>query len=136
MAAEYCTVDDIIAVYRALTADEEARADTLIPIASSMLRMEAKKVGKDLDAMIAADEDVGEVAKMVIISAIARILGKSDTQGAMSQMSESALGYTVSGTFVNPGEDLYFLNNELKRLGLKRQRWGVIDLYGLESTNP
>jgi len=136
MAAEYCTVDDIIAVYRALTADEEARADTLIPIASSMLRMEAKKVGKDLDAMIAADEDVGEVAKMVTISAITRVLGKSDTQGAMSQMSESALGYTVSGTFVNPGEDLYFLNNELKRLGLKRQRWGVIDLYGLESTNP
>jgi len=46
----------------------------------------------------------------------------------MSQFSESALGYTVSGTFLSPGGGLFIKKSELARLGLRRQKIGVIDL--------
>lgn len=48
----------------------------------------------------------------------------------MSQYSESALGYTVSGTFLVPGGGLFVKKSELERLGLRRQRIGVIELHG------
>ena len=48
----------------------------------------------------------------------------------MIQSSESALGYSVSGTFLNPGGGLFIKKSELSRLGLKRQKIGVIELYG------
>ena len=49
----------------------------------------------------------------------------------MTQFSESALGYSVSGSFLVPGGGLFIKDNELTRLGLKRQRFGVIDFYGI-----
>ena len=48
----------------------------------------------------------------------------------MEQMSQSALGYSVSGTFLVPGGGLFIKKSELARLGLRRQRIGVIDIYG------
>lgn len=47
----------------------------------------------------------------------------------MSQMSESALGYSVSGTFLNPGGGLFIKDSELAALGLRRQKIGVISLW-------
>ncbi|MBT0881660.1 phage Gp19/Gp15/Gp42 family protein, partial [Campylobacter sp. 2018MI27] len=46
-----------------------------------------------------------------------------------TQMTESALGYSYSGSFLVPGGGLFIKDTELKRLGLKRQRYGVIDPY-------
>ncbi|MGV7835606.1 Gp19/Gp15/Gp42 family protein, partial [Mycobacterium kansasii] len=43
---------------------------------------------------------------------------------------ESALGYSVSGSYLVPGGGLFIKNSELSRLGLKKQRFGVIDFYG------
>jgi hypothetical protein len=48
----------------------------------------------------------------------------------MAQMSQSALGYSVSGTYLVPGGGLFIKKSELARLGLKRQKTGVIDLWG------
>jgi len=50
----------------------------------------------------------------------------------LSQFSQSALGYTVSGTYLTPGGGIFIKNSELQRLGLKRQRYGVIDFYETE----
>jgi hypothetical protein len=48
----------------------------------------------------------------------------------MSQVSQSALGYSVSGTFLNPQGGMFFYDNELKRIGLtKRQKLGRIEFY-------
>jgi len=44
-------------------------------------------------------------------------------------MSQSALGYSVSGTFLVPGGGLFIKRSELARLGLLRQRVEVIELY-------
>ena len=47
-------------------------------------------------------------------------------------MSQSALGYSVSGTYAVPGGGIgnAIMDRDLKRLGLKRPRIGAIELYG------
>lgn len=124
------TIEDVMA-FTTLTEEEIVKAEALLPIISARLRYEAKKVGKNLDEMIANDLDLEIVAKSVISGIVERTLKllKSDSP-VFSQYSESALGYSYSGTIPNPGESLYIKKNELKALGLKRQRFGVIDFYG------
>lgn len=124
------TIQDVM-VYITLTEEEIVKAEALLDIVSARLRYEARKVGKDLDEMIANNPDVEIVAKSVVAGIVERTLKlqKSDSP-IFSQYSESALGYSYSGTIPNPGESLYIKKNELKALGLKRQRYGVIDFYG------
>lgn len=129
-ASDFATVQDIMNLWRALTAAEQTRATSLIPVICSSLRTEAKKVGKDLDAMIAADEDLAAVAKSVVVDVVARTLMTSTDQEPMTQYSESALGYSVSGSFLVPGGGLFIKKSELARLGLRRQRIGVMEIYG------
>ena len=128
--ADFATVQDVTDLWRALTAAEQTRATELIPVICSSLRTEAKKVGKDLDAMVAADEDLAQVAKSVTVDVVARTLMTSTNQEPMSQFSESALGYVASGTFLVPGGGMFIKKSELARLGLRRQRIGVMEIYG------
>lgn len=125
----FATLSDISTLFRPLTADEQERATSLLPIVSDSLRVEAKKVGKDLDEMLANDDPLKSVAKSVVVDVVARTLMTSTNQEPMSQYSESALGYSVSGTFLVPGGGLFIKKSELARLGLKRQRIGVLELY-------
>ena len=126
---EYATIDDVIKLWRSMTPEEIERAKQLIPIICASLRQEAKKVHKDLDAMIAADEDLALVATSVTVDVVARTLLTSTEDEPMTQTTQSALGYSVSGTFLVPGGGLFIKKSELSRLGLRRQRIGVIDLY-------
>ena len=128
----YATIDDAIALWRPMTPDEIERATALLPVISDSLRYEAKKVGKDLDAMIEKDAELASVAKSVTADVVARTLNTSTTAEPMSQMSQSALGYSVSGTYLVPGGGLFIKKSELARLGLRRQRFGVIDLWKSE----
>lgn len=127
---EYATINDIITLKRPLTADETTRASALIPIVCDSLRFEAEKVGKDLDALVTADTNLASVAKSVTVDVVMRELMTSTTQEPMTQMSESALGYSVSGTYLSPGGGLFIKKSELSRLGLKMQHYGVINFYG------
>lgn len=129
---EYATLDDITALWRPMTPEETKRAEALLPIVSASLRAEAKKVGKDLSKMIQDDEsqDLLQVAKSVTVDVIARTLMTSTDQEPMTQTSESALGYSFSGTYLVPGGGLFIKKSELARLGLRRQRYGVMDVYG------
>lgn len=54
----------------------------------------------------------------------------STDQEPMIQSAESALGYSFSGTYLVPGGGLFIKKDELKRLGLRTQKYGVIDFYG------
>ena len=127
--ADYATIDDITKLWRKMTPEEIERAESLIPVICASLRSEAKKVGRDLDAMIAEDPDLALVAKSVTVDVVARTLLTSTNDEPMTQTSESALGYSLSGTYLVPGGGLFIKRSELARLGLKRQRYGVIDLY-------
>lgn len=128
----YATIDDIETLWRSMSAEEEERAEALIPIVSSSLRVAAKKVGKNLDQLVAADEDLAEVAKSVTVDVVARTLMTSTKQEPMTQYAEAAGGYSVSGSFLVPGGGLFIKNSELARLGLRRQRYGVLDFYGTD----
>lgn len=126
----FATTDDLELYWRPLDVDEEERAEALLEAVSHVLRVEAKKVGKDLDSMISDDESYRFVVKTVTIDIVARTLMTSTNQEPMTQYAESALGYSVSGSFLVPGGGLFIKDSELKRLGLKKQRFGVIDFYG------
>ena len=126
---DYATVNDIITLKRPLTADETTRATSLIPIVCDSLRFEAEKVGVDLDTAVMADSNLASVAKSVTVDVVMRELNTSTSSEPMSQMSESALGYSVSGTYLVAGGGLFIKKSELARLGLKIQRYGVIDFY-------
>lgn len=128
----YATTDDMTTLWRAMTPEETARANSLIPVVCASLRTEAKKVGKDLDALVAESIDLAEVAKSVTVDIVARTLMTATDQEPMTQMSESAGGYSTSGTFLVPGGGLFIKKSELDRLGLRRQRYGGIELYGTD----
>lgn len=127
--ADIVTVNDIITLFRPLTADEQKKAEALIPVVCDSLRQEAKMVGKDIDKMLANGELLENVFKSVVVDVVARTLMTSTNSEPMTQASQSALGYTVSGTFLVPGGGLFIKKSELARLGLKRQRYGVIEFY-------
>ena len=128
---DYATVADVSTLWRELTTAETERTAELLPLISDALRYEAEKVGKDLDAMIENDPTLASVAKLVTIDIVQRILRQSTNGEAMTQESQSALGYTWSGTYAIPGGGIAsaIMKNDLKRLGLKKQRYGVIDFY-------
>ena len=129
--ADYATISDVIALYRPLEPDEVPRAEELLPVISARLRQYAWNVSRDLDKMIAADESgmLAIVARSVTVDVLARTLQTPTTGVPMTQMSESALGYTVSGTYSNPGGGIFIKNAELKALGLLRQRYGMVDHF-------
>lgn len=125
----FATTEDLISLFRDLQPDELKKAQALLPVVSDSLRFEAKKVGKNLDDL-KKDEVFKNVLKSVTVDIVARTLMTSTNSEPMIQSSESALGYSVSGTFLNPGGGLFIKKSELSRLGLRRQRVGVIELYG------
>ena len=126
----FATVEDIELLWRELNSDEAQKAENLLPVVSDSLRYEAQKIGKNLDDMLEEDEILKNVAKSVTVDVVARALMTSTNSEPMEQMSQSALGYSVSGTFLVPGGGLFIKKSELARLGLRRQKCGVVNLYG------
>nr|DAP24897.1 MAG TPA: hypothetical protein [Caudoviricetes sp.] len=128
----FATVEDLETLWRSLKFDERKRAEALLTIVSDSLREEAKKVSKDLDKMVAKSPSYSSVVKSVTVDVVARTLMTSTDQEPMTQFAESALGYSVSGSYLVPGGGLFIKDSELKRLGLKKQRFGVMDIYGAD----
>ena len=128
----FATLADVQALTgKVYTANEEARIETILPLISDALRMEAQKVGKDLDAMVAEDAAYASVAKLVTVDIVVRVLRQSQDGEPMTQESQGALGYTWSGTYAIPGGGIAaaIMRNDLKRLGLRRQQIGTVELW-------
>lgn len=125
----FASVDDVINLWRKLTQDEIKRADALLPVISDSLREEAKKIGKDLDQMKSESATFESVLKSVTVDVLARTLLTSTDKEPMIQESQSALGYSYSGTYLIPGGGLFIKKTELSRLGLRKQKYGGIELY-------
>lgn len=133
MADNLASVNDVNTIWKHLSSVEQEQVEALLPVVSDSLRQEAKRVGKDLDEMIAKGEILPNVVKSVVVDIISRYLDQlsSDNASTLSQESQSALGYSWSGTYVNTGGGMSILKKDLKRLGLTRQRFGMVDLYGI-----
>lgn len=131
MEYSFVTLDDVIKLWRPMTPEEKKRAENLLPVVYNVLSYEAEKAGKDL-VRLASQGNYREVLKSVMVDIVARAIMTSTDQEPMTQMSESAGGYSVSGTFLVPGGGLFIKRSELARLGLRRQRYGGLDIYGLD----
>ena len=130
MVVVYATVADVVALGRTLTTDEQEKASQFIEIASAKLRITANKYGKDIDTMIAENGDYAYAVKEVVVKSVLRALDSSaDNTPAATQASQAAMGYSVSMTYLNAGQSLYFLKNELKELGIIRQKFGAMEVY-------
>ncbi len=137
-AAVYATVADIRAVGYPLSEAQETAASTMIEQASARLRLTAKRVGKDIDAMIAdpaSGEDYALAVKSVVVQSVCRGLDAAQGTGqAITQGSQTIGAYSVQQTYFNPGQSLYFVRNELKDLGLYRpQRFGSLELWASDA---
>ena len=125
----FATISDLQNLWRPITSDEMDRALELLEVVSDSLRIEAAKVGKNLDEMIADKPALATVAKSVTVDIVARTLMTSTDQEPMTQMTQSALGYSFQGSFLVPGGGLFIKKSELARLGLRKQKMGVIEPY-------
>lgn len=127
-SSAYATVTDISTLWRPLTADETTRAEALLPLVSDEMRVIACGVGKDLDQMVADSAAYASVVKVVTVDVVSRILRQSTEGDAMTQESQSALGYSWSGTYAVPGGGIAnaIMKNDLRKLGLLNQQIGVM----------
>ena len=131
MNTPFATVNDIETLWRSLSSSEQSRADALLPLVSDELRVLARDVNVDLDLRAAADEAYASVLKIVTVDVTVRVLRQSTEGDAMTQESQSALGYSWSGTYAVAGGGIAnaILNNDLKKLGLRSQQIGVINTW-------
>lgn len=70
----FATVDELQELWRPLKLDEQKRAEALLKVVSASLRVEAEKVGKDLDKLFVANESYAYVVKSVVVDVVARTL--------------------------------------------------------------
>lgn len=120
------TVEQIEALWRPMTEEEKPRAQKLIEVVNAIIDDEAERLGRNPDNL-----GIRYHARLsVVTDIIARTLMTSTNQEPMTQITQSAGGYSTSGTYLVPGGGLYIKKSEWARLGLRRQRIGVIDFYG------
>lgn len=133
----FATVEEVIAISGvAYTEDQQTRIGTLLPLVSDLIRNEGQKCGKDIDALVEADQAYASVVKLVTCDVVARVMRQSTTGDPLSQESQSGLGYSWSGTYAIPGGGvaMSLMNNEKKMLGLRQQMYGVIELWEADCT--
>lgn len=133
----FATVTDITTLWRPLTATETTRAEALLPLVSDEIRVIAKSVGKDVDLMIQESEPYASVVKVVTVDVVSRILRQSTEGDAMTQESQSALGYSWSGTYAVPGGGIAnaIMKNDLRKLGLLQQQMDSVFLWEAQKGN-
>lgn len=137
-ARAYATLSDVIVLSgQKYTAEEQDRIAALLPLISDALRTEAVKVDRDLDEMIAKDQTgaYGNTVKLVTVDIVVRVMRQSFEGDPLTQESQAALGYSWSGTYTIAGGGIAasILKNDLKRLGLKKQRYGWVNIYDDET---
>lgn len=133
----FAKIEDVEMLFRPLDSAEQKKTEALLPAVSDILRQIALNEGRNLDEMMTEGKVMESVVKIVTVDIVARILRQNLTGEAMSQESQSAMGYSWSGTYAVPGGGIAnaIMRNDLKRLGLGgRQRIGVIETYDKGNT--
>lgn len=116
--AVYATVEDLSTYWRPIEESETARAEDLLSLASSRLRLYAAKVDIDIDTEIENDDDYKDAVKWVIMEATKRALQTPVDVPPVDNYSQSAGPYSENYRFTNPSGDLWFKKAELKTLGI------------------
>lgn len=134
--SEFASLEDVVVLSgKTYTNDEEERIAQLLVLVSDALRFEASRVGMDLDAEVEANSAYASVVRMVTVDVVIRAFRQSYTGEPISQETQSALGYSWTGTYAIPGGGISgaIMRNDLKRLGFRKQRYGSIEAWPTES---
>ena len=135
--ASFATVADVLEITgKTYTNAEAARIEALLELISDTLRVYATNIGKNLDEMADASTAYANVLKLTTVDIVIRAMRQSLDGDPMTQESQSAIGYTWSGTYAIPGGGIAgaIMKNDLKRLGLRRQQYGTIEFYDGEES--
>jgi len=135
--ASFATVADVLEITgKDYTGAEMNRIETLLELISDTLRTYATNIGKDLDKMADASTAYANVLKLTTVDIVIRAMRQSFDGDPLTQESQSAIGYTWSGTYAIPGGGIAgaIMKNDLKRLGLRRQQFGTIEFYDGEES--
>ena len=114
----YATVADLSVFWRPITESETARAEDLLTLASSRLRVFATEAGFNLDDKVEGDTDYANIAKWVVMEAVKRALATPTDVPPVDNYSQAAGPYSENYRFTNPSGDLWFKKSELKALGI------------------
>lgn len=126
----YATTDDVIAYKGAMSADTLERMPKILEACSAELRLIAKRHNKNLDEMVADDEDIAlAVTKGVVDASVNYFYQSENKEPIMSQFAQSAGGYSISGTLANAGGAFYFPKKFLRDIGLSIQKVGTIEVF-------
>lgn len=135
--ASFATVADVLEITgKTYTDAEAARIEALLELISDTLRVYATNIGKDLDEMADASTAYANVLKLTTADIVIRAMRQSFDGDPLTQESQSAIGYSWSGTYAIPGGGIAgaIMKNDLKRLGLRRQQYGTIEFYDGEES--
>jgi hypothetical protein len=135
--ASFATVADVLEITgKDYTGAEMNRIEALLELISDTLRTYATNIGKDLDKMADASTAYANVLKLTTVDIVIRAMRQSFDGDPLTQESQSAIGYTWSGTYAIPGGGIAgaIMKNDLKRLGLRRQQFGTIEFYDGEES--
>lgn len=125
---EYLTLQELATFWRSMTEAEEDKASKLIEACSAEIRLKAKKRGKDFDELYNNDDDLKLVTKSIISKVVAETMNKDVNQAPYSQFTETAGGYSLTGTYYSASMGTFFTKNDWKRLGLGAQMYGGLEL--------
>ena len=134
--SNFATVADLEKYWRPLTTEEQTRAEFLIEIASSRLRIEAQKAGIAINDRVAYDEDYALAVELVVMDAVKRAIATPIDTPPVDNFSQSAGPYSENYRFTNPSGDLWFKKAELRPIGIGVAKMSSItpntrkDVYG------
>lgn len=93
---------------------------------SNVLRMLYRLEGDNLDDLITTDNLVKTLVNDTVATTVAIDVKKEEAKlgddvdlSAFSQFTQSAAGYSFSGTWQGNAEDVFFTTNQLNNLGLR-----------------
>ena len=131
--SEFATLQDVLTLTGTdYTTQQQERISALIPVVSDLIERKGREVGKNVHKEMAMDSAYASVVKLVTVDVVARVMRQSTDGEPLSQESQSALGYSWSGTYAVPGGGIAMslMNNEMKLLGFKVQKLRSVKLWG------
>lgn len=130
--SEFATLQDVLTLTGTdYTTQQQERISALIPVVSDLIERKGREVGKNVHKEMAIDSAYASVVKLVTVDVVARVMRQSTDGEPLSQESQSALGYSWSGTYAIPGGGIAMslMNNEMKLLGFKQQKLRSVRLW-------
>ncbi|MDN4616413.1 Gp19/Gp15/Gp42 family protein [Leifsonia sp. F6_8S_P_1B] len=93
--AAFADPDDVAEVWQPLTPEQVLVAKALLEQASLKLRLAARRRGRDMDAMVTADDLTAQAARVAVVNAVKRVLMNPE---ALRQISETTGPFSTSKT--------------------------------------